>query len=303
MIAISTFRGYITVARVPDLSIIAEIQPSDYADFTLVHLITQIVPRRIRWSPNGSRLAYGWWSGTVDIFDVRTQSLVTSLDQTDFSTPSVHVLCSCEGDLDWSPDGARILRTGNTGELLVFNVSSGRGLFKLGEVPQNSTGCSCYANPGVLSAFSPDGSMIATWGESLEIYDAASGGLITSTSIDGIVKGLAWSPDGELIALGTLKGGILVWRKSDGQIVSNTSGHDSPILSLSWKGSRRGQSRRLVFGLSPIHIASSLDRTETMPRPLEPPHPVAVVRNTGGLSGALIWAVMALTAEGLHRRR
>lgn len=242
MIAISNLRGCITVARIPDLSVIAEIGPANYSfPFFPYSPNTHILPRRIRWSPNGSRLAYGWWSGTVDIFDVKTQRLVTSLDQTDFSTPSAHALFPCEADLDWSPRRDQILRTGDHGELLVFNASSGRGLFKLGEVSEQGSVAGCTANPGVLSAFSPDGSMIATWrrrgSPSLELYDAASGGLVASTSIDAFVESLAWSPSGELIALGTYGGSILLLRVRDRQLVSNTSGHQWSVVSLSWKGS------------------------------------------------------------------
>lgn len=82
-------------------------------------------------------------------------------------------------------------------------------------------------------ALSPDGRRIATLGERLRIWDAASGEPIgTPRNIAG--QSLAWSPDGSTIAVGTIDGRVLLTDSATGRELWRTPVADKAIAVLAF---------------------------------------------------------------------
>jgi WD40 repeat protein len=89
----------------------------------------------------------------------------------------------------FSPDGA-LVATGSGTRIHLYEVTSGREL-----LAPSDTG-------SVTSlAFSPDGKLLASASEMVQLWDTSSGSEVCTLAVDG-VAGLAFSPDGKLLATG-----------------------------------------------------------------------------------------------------
>ena len=237
MIAVSNYLGKIIIVATPGLVDVAELE-YDYHGMSMGGG-PALDTWPLSWSPNGSLLAHGWWY-EIHIYDVKSKRHLGALREGGPWSADVN-------DMDWSPDGMKILGAGSNGTC-VYDLSSGRTLLRLDLLEEDMWGLD-------LAAFSPDGTTIATLHRdalrigssyypeiSLRLYDAANGALRASVVMEDEYSdsqaGLAWSPDGRFVAVGTTRGRILLFRGSDGDMVSNTSAHPSAILSLSWVGCR-----------------------------------------------------------------
>ena len=133
----------------------------------------------LAWSPNGKYIASCDASGTVQVWNATTGTLLVKLSVTAQS-------------LAWSPDSTRIV-TGSS------NV----------EVWDALTGKLLLTHPGFINgvgsvAWSPDGTRIASAGTHIEIWNAQTGKTIyTFTRNPNEVRALAWSPNGKYIASAT----------------------------------------------------------------------------------------------------
>ena len=238
MIAVSDYLGRVIVLRGSDLSVVSELDYDHGRGYDLGG-VDRIEVRPLKWSPNGSLLAFSYADNKAHIYDVATHGHVTSLYEKapDGGIWPVHVKT-----IDWSPDGKRLLRNGHN-STLVQNVSTWEIIHRLDEREQTF-----WHNDAAV--FSPDGTMIATLNRDwqnvgptgypepyLNLYKTESGVLEASARLESNSACLAWSPDGKLVAVGTTKGSILLFRSNDVSIVSNISAHSSEVASLSWRGS------------------------------------------------------------------
>jgi eukaryotic-like serine/threonine-protein kinase len=91
-------------------------------------------------------------------------------------------------------------------------------------------------------AYSPDGKWIASgsWDHTIRLWDAATGEACATLPHSGIVRTLAFTPDGNrLVSGGEFDGKLLVWDVSTGQIQSRvTSGKSVRSLAISPNGTR-----------------------------------------------------------------
>lgn len=179
----------------------------------------------IAWSPDGKYLAAGGANDSVIILDAITFEILGEI-QEDVIT------------LAWHPTKPFIV-TGccQNGVMRVWDIS-GHKIKEFKEIlqPINSV------------AFSPDGSLILTGSGngpglteypvigsddfSARIWDFETGQERKIFPHDSLVRAVAWSPDGQRIVTGSLKG--RVWDVLTGDQLLEFSINDTPILSLAW---------------------------------------------------------------------
>jgi WD40 repeat protein len=130
-----------------------------------------------------------------------------------------------------SPDGKRLEITTNAAVYL-WDIETKLLLKKLGQ--HNST---IYT-----SAFSPDGSLIATASRdrTVELSDVATGR--TKTVLSGHeerVVQLAFSPDGRTLATGSVDKTAKIWDVSTGRLIATLPGHDADVFYLAFSPNGR----------------------------------------------------------------
>ncbi len=173
----------------------------------------------LTWSPDSRRLATALLPdrGLV-VLDVKTGNIVS--DQQDFLVPPY--------DIDWSPDGSRLIATGDLGygfRRWRLDTDEAVRLYD----PRAGTAA-------IQLAWSPDGERIAS---------GHAGGMVcfwtaATNQCDGfiyahqnIVSGLAWSPDGNQLA--TSGGVIRIWDTHTGQLLTAFGQNDGSVYTqLEW---------------------------------------------------------------------
>jgi WD40 repeat protein len=111
------------------------------------------------------------------------------------------------GDLDFSPDGTRLVSTAVDGTARLWDVATGRQLTLL-EVAQQ---------PIMSARFRPDGALVATGtlDETARILEIPSGRLLASAPGVGSIYGVRFSPDGSRLLIMSMTAPPLLWRVAD----------------------------------------------------------------------------------------
>lgn len=184
---------------------------------------------KVRWSPDGSRLASGDDDGWIYIWDAATGDVVA---RTRGSSQYQGT------DIVWNPDSNMIAE-------FAFNFSSVRiwdaaTREQIGVLQHHRIQHSDIPGQGnvVSIAWRPDGTQIATADQSglLYIWDVTDvlitgNGVLLYSYPDLPAASLAWRSDG-LLALGGHE--ILIVDPDTGDIAQQLSGHSEVIVSLEW---------------------------------------------------------------------
>ncbi|HWO69452.1 MAG TPA: BTAD domain-containing putative transcriptional regulator [Actinomycetota bacterium] len=219
----------------------------------------------LAWSPTGVFVTEGPEdSGMIDIRDADTGESVLSFKGHD---PDVNHVA-------FSPDGSRLVSTGDDGKLKVWDPSTGRLLSSVSG-DDGSWGVSFSADgslvagiwggttvrvldlstdrvvstlrvPGAFgTAVSPDGRRLAVVGDGVgSVLDVETGEeQFRLTGVGGLGLAVSWSPDGRYIAA-TGEDAAGVWDAETGRLRHTLLGHTGSVLSVAWSP----DSSRLVTG-------------------------------------------------------
>lgn len=209
-------------------------------------------------SPDGQRIASGGYDNTVKVSNLisgeELRSTVRQNDHVDglaFSPDGVHIVGCCKQTVtiwdvetltavrtwetgqrrvwtvSYSPDGARIVSSGDDRSVKVWDAATGEELVKL-------TGHTA----GVMQAvFSPDGTKIFSGSSdrTVRVWDAASGEelWIARGHADG-VSSLAVAPDGARLVTGSKDDTIKVWDAASGEELLTLPGHSEDVTRVAF---------------------------------------------------------------------
>ena len=130
------------------------------------------------------------------------------------------------GDVDFSPDGKRLVVAGGDGIARIYRASDGKHLRDL-------------HHGSALSAavFSPDGTKIATAGDdsATRLWDARSGALLHTLRHGGPVNSATFSRDGRLLATTSDDKTARIWDVSSGRQLQRLE-HPGGVRSASFSG-------------------------------------------------------------------
>jgi WD40 repeat protein len=117
---------------------------------------------------------------------------------------------------DFSADG-KLLATSHDADVKLWDVSSGKLRITL------------KATAGRVAAISPDGKLVATAGDTIRLWDAATAREVRRLDADGFFKrfvhGIAFSGDGKRLASAEGSSPIL-WDVATGKQIATFAGHD-----------------------------------------------------------------------------
>jgi WD40 repeat protein len=140
------------------------------------------------------------------------------------------------GDVDFSPDGKRLVVAGGDGIARIYRASDGKHLRDL-------------HHGSALSAavFSPDGTKIATAGDdsAARLWDARNGALLHTLRHGGPVTSATFSRDGRLLATTSDDKTARIWDVSSGRLLQRLE-HPGGVRSASFSGDGKLLVTRLV---------------------------------------------------------
>ena len=205
----------------------------------------------VQFSPDGRWLASGAWDALVVLWDVGTghgvalkghaeaiRTVAFSPDSRLLASASndetiriwdiqgnqcLHVLGG-HSDMAWglavTPDGSLLVSGSYDSTLRIWDVASGRQLRTFEFEGENPRGL----------AMDPDGAFVAVGlNHAVVLVDLANGEILRRFTVERANRCsyLSLSPDGRLLASGSLEGGGRIWEVSTGDLVA-TPGEDSP---------------------------------------------------------------------------
>jgi len=181
----------------------------------------------LAWSPDGNFLAVSDFNGGLVVLDIKTRDVISR--QKDFLVAPY--------DISWSPDGSRLVATGDLGfgfrrwrlstdeSVRLYDPRAGTAALQLawsGDgkriVSAHAGGMICFwtaetnqcdgfirahKNSAFSLALSPDESRLATGGGVINVWDLSNGRLLNSFGLNktSIYSQLEWLPDGRLVSL------------------------------------------------------------------------------------------------------
>jgi len=204
----------------------------------------------VTYSPDGKQLATAGANGTVKIWDANSGALLLTLKAHEGIVAKVV----------FSPDGKRLASSGiNDGKVKVWDSSSGQELITMTYRPAIAqlVGLNLYRFVGL--AFSSDGTLITATGQTekhkdtvgetghthggdenpqgydTKIWDAATGELRkTFAGHSDVIVTVAFSPDGKLLATGSVDKYVKIWDLALGKELRTLAGHTADILNVTF---------------------------------------------------------------------
>lgn len=170
----------------------------------------------LAWSADGTRLASGSRDHDARIWDTGTGELVHEMTGQEGRVTSVA----------FSPDG-RLLAAANLGwRVRLFDVASGEEVRTLEGHEQSALSVSFHPSGRWLASGSSD--------ETVRIWEVETGAQVACIEAEAVVQAVAFSPDGEWLALTADEGIALV--ETRGWTVARKAGGEDPYSHVQWIG-------------------------------------------------------------------
>jgi RNA polymerase sigma factor (sigma-70 family) len=170
------------------------------------------------FSTDGKLMATGGYEQENGIYYARLWEVATGNELRRFAIG--HELNRPIGALALSHDGTK-LAAGSWGDgwLHLFEVATGKELKVFPKIGQDIRGV----------AFAPDGKTVAAAGDSIHLYDPATGE--QRLKIERRARGLAFSPDGSVLT-GAVSGAIYRWDAASGRQLTPAAAQDSAVTQI-----------------------------------------------------------------------
>jgi WD40 repeat protein len=132
--------------------------------------------------------------------------------------------------IDYSPDGKRLITGGQTNEVLVWEVASGKKLMTLKGHTDNVVAVKYSANARFIASGGVDNKLI--------LWDAITGDLIYKISTHrDYVRDVAFSPDTKLLADASWDGTANVYSVLSGELVTTITAHLDNVTTVAFNPS------------------------------------------------------------------
>ena len=177
----------------------------------------------IALSPDNKIVASGSGDGTVRLWNVETEKVIARWTG---HTRSVWSVC-------WSPDGERVVSGSHDGTARVWDVESGKTI--LGPIITGHR----YVYTVV---YSPDKTKIGTGGykqNSVQIWDAKTGELLSTIEHKRPVYSMNWTSDGKRLISGSDVGSIRIFDTATLSQIAILERHHNAVLAISLSRSDR----------------------------------------------------------------
>ncbi|KAF8595335.1 WD40 repeat-like protein [Ceratobasidium sp. AG-I] len=172
-------------------------------------------------SLDGTLVAYGFWDGTICIWNTHDGTLVGAplLGHDDWAN-----------SVAFSSDSKHLVSGSADRTVRIWDVREGS---PIGEPLRG------HENTVRSIAFSSDGTRIASGSDddTIRIWDAYNGAPIGELLLghDGSVWSVSFSPDGSRIVSGSYDGTVRIWNARDGSPIGKPlRGHDNPVWSVAF---------------------------------------------------------------------
>ncbi len=200
---------------------------ADLSDSNKTFKIGKSYINDIKYSPDGSRLAVAGHSGVL-LYDIHRQANAKKDQKKDKPVKLAGHIGRCLR-IAFCPDGKIIATLNGLGDLCLYDANSGKHL-------RTIEGAS-------IVAFSPDGRMIATGGDTdhrrnlfnFHLYDVDTGKLIrTFIGHTHIIRSVAFSLDGRMIATGggSRDSTVRLWETQTGRHFRTLTGYQYGINTV-----------------------------------------------------------------------
>ena len=234
--------------------------PAGQLDLTCKGHVQPVIS--VAWTPDGCTLVTGSTDGLVKVWDLATVQ----------GPPALSSFAGLVNALAFTNGGRTLAGIDHKGTLIVADVASGTTQFRHQlKLEFGSTGCATFSPDGRTVAtgslnnmgkvdlydvgtgqkrqslpgfnahcglsFAPDGKRLAgskfATAFSITLWDPATGEeLRTLPGYSSIVKSVAWSPDGNVLASGTVDGTVKLWESGTGkELVTFRAGPDKKTPS------------------------------------------------------------------------
>jgi len=193
----------------------------------------------------------GNFSGSVRIVDAARGVVLAEYQHAGANHQSITVR-----KVTWSPDGARLVSTGEDRRIYLSDVDA-EGRLLGPPVSIGDTGP--WAKFG--AAFSPDGTRLLTTRQPppgskpgppgaacLAIRAVPDGSVIHVLEHDSTVSRAAWDPSGARVVAGTMNGTLSLWDAATGALVSKRPSPGlGPVVHLEWSPSSTGAALAIAY--------------------------------------------------------